>query len=174
MNKLELVSIHSEVAFSLEAVAEKLNIEIDYGTQNEIGEVLWPLTEWIGRFRNNIFITTGNVTDFFFDRNDFVERILTLFPILKICATYYYSVPDQVGFAYFENGKRIRTWYGIVEEDVYVDFGKKLELEKVEPTFDSKSELECQLIKMVTGIEFSELLEQKIEMLRFKRIQNDD
>ena len=172
MNKLQLISINSETPFSLDEVSEKLEIKIDLNEHDAIGNVLWPLTEWIGIHQNNIFITTSNVDEFFFEPNDFVNRVLTLFPVSKICATYYYSVPDQLGYAYFENGERIRTWYGIEDEEIYVDYGEKLDIERIEPTLDPDSQLEYQMIKNVTGNSFSELLRQEIRMYKLNRIKN--
>lgn len=150
---------------TFDELGQKLNIELYSEDKLLLKDALQADEDRIGLYNDDLLICVDDIFDFFAEQLDgFVERLLTTFNAHKMCAVYYYSVPDLFGYSYFENGQRIRTNYGEME-DIWVNIGDELELEKRE---DLKYDLDNLLVQQVTGEKLTVLAGKDIEMTRFK------
>lgn len=165
LNRYGLVTIKLNDKLTMAGIGKKLKIDLDLDDRLMLDEALQADENRIGLYNGNLFLCVEDIFAFFVEQLDgLVIRLLTSFHQEKICAVYYYSIPDLFGYSYFENGRRIRTKYGIMD-DIWVDIGDELPIEKEN---QSIGDICNWVVEQVTGEGIPILAGKKIEMIRFK------
>jgi hypothetical protein len=165
LNKYGLIAVKSIDGMTIEDIGRKLKIDLEVDDIVTLQKASQAEENRIGLYNDNLFLCVDNIFDFFNKQLDeSVIKLLTSFNKGKICAVFYYSIPDLFGYSYFENGERIRTKYGEMN-DVWVDIGDILPIEKES---ESNIDIANWIVEQVTGDKLTILIGKKIDMTRFR------
>ncbi len=163
LNKYSLVAVKFEEEYTLSQIADLLGFQLIHDKQESITQAYWEGGNWLTLYKNTLLIVPDHIFSFFNNIPSGLElELLTKFKVKMLCAAFRNTVSDMYGYSFVEDKyRRVKL---MEMDDAHSDFGALLEIEKA----GGSEEIHDWIFEKVTGIEFTYLLSEDINMIYCK------